>query len=197
MSNSRITPFVKRMRVNGGTIFSFSSAVEDIGLNINEKNNQVKISHFALLNIPDVNEPADILENRFNVRAINGAWEYEQDSASIKDGRVLISESFQNYALNLESNILNQSDYNPTLLNTVSERVFWKWMKETGSVRWSADASSYWTEELDIDGSAGYNTVVKYVGQVSAGNVRQDSFGTFNETYILVPTSHGETRASR
>ncbi len=197
MSNNRITPFVKRMRVNGGTIFSFSSAVEDIGLNINERNNEVKISHYALLNIPDVNENdgADLTPNYFNIRAVNGAWEYEQDSASIKDGRVMISESFQNYALNLESNLLNQTAYNPSLLTTVSERVLWKWLKETGAVRWSSDASSYWTEELDVDGSAGYNTMVKYVGQVSAGNVRQDSFGTFNETYILVPTSHGETRA--
>lgn len=195
MSNSRITPFVKRMRTNGGTIFSFSSAVEDIGLNINERNNVVKISNYALLNIPSIDEPDDIEQNYFNVRAINGAWEYEQDSASIKDGRILIAESFQNYALNLETWLLDQEDYNPTLQTTVSERVFWKWMKETGSTRWTADASNYWTEELDIDGSAGYNTVVKYIGQVSAGNVRQDTFGTYNETYILVPTSHGETRA--
>lgn len=194
MSNNRITPFVKRMRTTGGTIYTFSSAVEDIGLNINERNNVVKISHFALLNIPKINEPDSIDENRFNVLATPNALEYNT-GASIKDGRVLIAESFQNYALNLESNLLNQNSYDSTLSKTVSERVFWKWMKETGAVRWADPSNGYWMEALDADGSLGYNTVVKYFGLVSAGNVRSDSFGTYNETYILVPTSHGQMEA--
>lgn len=199
MSNKRITPFVKRMRTNGGTIYTFSSAVEDIGLNINERNNVVKISHFALLDIPQINEPNTLVENRFNVNAIAGAWEYAQSSASLKEGRVLIAESFQNYALNFESVLLSQNDYNASLVRTVSERVFWKWLKETGAIRWDKDTSyngvQYWAEEIDADGSLGYNNVVKYIGQVSAGNVRSDTFGTYNETYILVPTSHGQTDA--
>jgi hypothetical protein len=191
MSNNRITPFVKRMRTTGGTIYTFSSSVEDIGLNINERNNVVKISHFALLNIPKINEPDNIAENRFNVLAIPSALEYNT-GANIKDGRVLIAESFQNYALNLEANLINQDTYDATLQRTVSERVFWKWLKETGAVRWADPSNGYWMEALDADGSVGYNTVVKYIGQVSAGNVRSDSFGTYNETYILVPTSHGQ-----
>ena len=201
MSNNRITPFVKRMRTNGGTIYTFSSAVEDIGLNINERNNVVKISHFALLDIPTINYPDSIEENRFNsYNGIAGSFEYNYPgNPSLKDGRVLIAESFQNYALNLESNFLNQPTYNATLTRTVTERVFWKWLKETGAIRWDKDVSAngvqYWSEELDADGSLGYNTVVKYIGQVSAGNVRSDSFGTYNETYILVPTSHGQMDA--
>ena len=195
---SRTTPFVKRMRNQGGTIYTFNSAVEDIGLNINEKNNVVKISHFALLEIPRINYDASIsTNNRFNVDAIPGAFLYSQDPA-IKDGRVLIAESFQNYALNFESNLLNDPDYDATLTRTVSERVFWKWLKETGAIRWQPDVSSgYWTEEAetDVDGVTGYKSVVKYVGLVSAGNVRSDSFGTYNETYILVPTSHGQVEA--
>lgn len=195
MSNNRITPFVKRMRTTGGTIYTFSSAVEDIGLNINERNNVVKISHFALLNIPKINEPDTLPnneENRFNILAIPSAFEYWKTQNSIKDGRVLIAESFQNYALNFEANLLNQSTYDPTLSKTVSERVFWKWLKETGAIRWANPSDGYWMETEDADGSLGYNTVVKYFGAVSAGNVRQDSFGTYNETYILVPTSHGQ-----
>lgn len=198
MANNRVTPFVKRMRATGGTVYTFSSAVEDIGLNINERNNVVKISHFALLNIPNIADASTgTIYNTFNVRNIVGAWEYEQGSTSIKDGRVLIAESFQNYALNLEANLLNQETYNPELTNTVSERVFWKWLKETGAIRW-ADPSiagngvRYWTEEKD---SSDYSRVVQYIGPVSAGNVRVDSFGSYNETYILVPTSHGQTRA--
>jgi hypothetical protein len=195
----RITPFVKRMRTNGGTIYTFSSSVEDIGLNINERNNVVKISHFALLDIPQINEPQNIEENRFNINAIPGAFEYNQGSQNIKDGRVLIAESFQNYALNVEANLLNREDYEPTLVRTVTERVFWKWLKESGAIRWSPDISTngtqYWSEPVDADGSLGYNSVVKYVGLVSAGNARTDTFGTYNETYVMVPTSHGQTDA--
>jgi len=198
MSNNRITPFVKRMRTNGGTIYTFSSAVEDIGLNINERNNVVKISDFALLDIPAINfDSANLDRNFFNIKAIDGAFEYEAPSASVKDGRILIAESFENYALNFENVLLNRDDYDPTLIRTVTERVFWKWLKETGAVRFQPDVSTatklYWSEEIDADGSLGYNSVVKYIGPVSAGNVRTDSFGTYNETYILVPTSHGQT----
>jgi len=194
MANNRVTPFVRRMRVNGGTIFCFSSATEDIGLNISERNNEVAIRNFALLNIPPirVNDGTKTLnENAFNLTEIAGAFKYED--ATTKDGTVLIAESFQNYALNLEANLLNQSTYNPTLSLTVSERVFWKWLKETGAIRWTKDISSnYFIEELAVPG--GYQTVVQYIGQTTTGSLRTDTFGTYNETYIQVPTSHGKTR---
>ena len=193
------TPFIKRMRSQGGTIYTFSSAVEDIGLNINEKNNVVKITHFALLDLPDISKPDNIQQNRFNVLGIDGALQTYDESGSIKDGRVVVGESFQNYALNLEANLLNQTSYNQAVLKTVSERVFWKWLKETGAIRWtsydtSISETSYWVEETDSDVSVGYNSVVKYIGQISSGSVRTDTFGTYNETYVLVPTSHGQTR---
>lgn len=196
MANNRICPFVRRMRVNGGTIFSFSSAVEDIGLNISERNNDVAIRNFALLNIPNirVNDGTKTLqENAFNLTEIAGAFVYED--ATAKDGTVLIAESFQNYALNFEANILNQTDYNPALSTTVAERVFWKWLKETGAIRWTRDTSfdNYFTEELEVAGS--YQSVVQYVGQTTTGNLRIDTFGTYNESYIQVPTSHGQTSA--
>lgn len=196
MTNSKITPFVKRMRTQGGTIYTFSSALEDIGLNINERNNIVKMSHYALLNLPSIDAPVNLQQNRFNVLAIPGAYESWLASGSIKDGRVLIAESFQNYALNLEVNLLNQSTYNQSLQTTISERVFWKWLKETGSIRWQpydTSAGLYWKEEVDTDSSTGYNSIVKCVGQISAGSVRTDTFGTYNETYVLVPTSFGQT----
>ena len=196
-----ITPFVKRMRTQGGTIYTFSSALEDIGLNINERNNVVKMSHFALLNIPSIDAPPVGYEksaNRFNVFAIPGAYDSFVNSGSIKDGRIIVAESFQNYALNLETNLLagNAGQYNAALSTTVSERVFWKWLKETGAIRWvpvDTSAGVYWEEEFDTDSSVGYNSIVKCVGTISAGSVRTDSFGSYNETYVLVPTSYGQT----
>jgi len=194
-----VTPFVKRMRTQGGTMYTFSSALEDIGLNINERNNVVKISHYALLNIPAIDAPNISYvstSNRFNVLAIPGAFKSWLDSNSIKDGRVIVAESFQNYALNLETFLTSNPNYNPALSTTVSERIFWKWLKETGAIRWtpvSTPAGLYWKEEMDTDSSVGYNSVVKAIGTISAGSVRTDTFGTYNETYILVPTSFGQT----
>jgi len=176
-------------------MFVFSSATEDIGISINERNNVIKLSNFALLDIPEIGIPNNINKNTFNVFGIDGAFK-NFVSGSIKDGRVIVAESFQNYALNLETNLLNQATYNPALTATVSERVFWKWLKETGAVRWEKDASNagYFVEELDTDVSVGYNSVVKYIGEISAGSIRSDTFGTYNETYILIPTSHGQTQ---
>jgi hypothetical protein len=188
-----ITPFVKRMRAQGGTIYTFTSALEDIGLNINERNNIVKMSHYALLNIPAIDVPSAAEINKFNVYAIPGAYQYL--GANIIDGRRVVAESFQNYALNLETNLLALDSYNPALNTTVSERVFWKWLKETGAIRWAPDISAggYWREEHLLDNSVGYSSVVKGIGQISAGSVRTDTFGTYNETYVLVPTSFGQT----
>jgi len=191
---SQITPFVKRMRTQGGTIYTFTSALEDIGLNINERNNIVKMSHYALLNIPAIDAPNSLQENKFNIFAIPGAFQYF--GPSHKDGRLAVAESFQNYALNLETYLLSQSSYNAALSTTVSERVFWKWLKETSAIRWvpvNTSAGTYWQEEYTLDNSTGYSSVVKCIGQISAGSVRTDTFGTYNETYILVPTSFGQT----
>jgi hypothetical protein len=187
-----ITPFVKRMRTQGGTFFSFASALEDIGLNINERNNIVKMSHYALLNLPSIDKADNLEQNKFNLFNIPGAYKY---FGNVKDGTVIVAESFQNYALNLEVNLLARNEYNPSLQTTVSERVFWKWLKETGAIRWEPDSSTsgYWREETDTDSSTGYNSIVKCIGTISAGSVRTDTFGTYNETYVLVPTSFGQT----
>lgn len=189
-----ITPFVKRMRTQGGTFFSFTSALEDIGLNVNERNNIVKMSHYALLNLPSIDEADTLAQNKFNLFNIPGAYEYL--GASIKGGNVIVAESFQNYALNFEVNLLARDEYNPSLQTTVSERVFWKWLKETGAIRWEpidTPLGRYWHEETDTDSSTGYNSIVKCIGTISAGSVRTDTFGTYNETYVLVPTSFGQT----
>jgi len=188
-----ITPFVKRMRTQGGTFYSFVSALEDIGLNINERNNIVKMSHYALLNLPSIDEANNLEQNKFNLFNIPGAYKYL--GSDTKGGNVIVAESFQNYALNLEVNLLARNEYNPALQTTVSERVFWKWLKETGAIRWEPDSSTsgYWREETDTDSSTGYNSIVKCIGTISAGSVRTDTFGTYNETYVLVPTSFGQT----
>jgi len=187
---SNVTPFVKRMRTVGGTIYVFSSATEDIGLNIAERNNVVKMSNYALLNIPDIVAPSTPSENKFNVLGIAGAFS-SFGSANIKDGGVLLAESFQNYALNLEANLTSLDTYDSKLPTTVTERVFWKWLKETGAIRWGAsDKPGYWSEPID---SSLYSSVVQSIGEITAGAIRYDGYGSYNETYVLIPSSYGKS----
>lgn len=189
------TPLLRQLRTQGGTIYTFSSATEDIGLNINEKGNKVAISHYALLNIPiskTTDAIDDIDKNRFNISMIPGAL-YNMQEDIISNPNILIAESFQNYALNLETILLNQDTYNYALSKTVSERVFWKWLKETGAIRWEYNKDiGYWTEPIN---DQNYSQVVQCFGEIFTGSQRSDTFGMYNETYVKIPTSYGQTIA--
>ena len=64
------TPLLQPMRTNCGSLYTFSSALEDVGLNINERNNIVKLSKYAILNLPPSKSSNDTIgtykENNFN-----------------------------------------------------------------------------------------------------------------------------------
>ena len=74
------TPKISKMRTSGGTFITFGSATEDIGLNINERNNKVSLSNYVLLNIPDMStnagttkafNPAKIVTDHSTLGSIN------------------------------------------------------------------------------------------------------------------------------
>ena len=50
---------IRPMRTQGGTLYTFNSALEDIGLNINESKNTVKLTNYALLDIPECSNSGD------------------------------------------------------------------------------------------------------------------------------------------
>ena len=52
------TPLLRPLRDNGATLYVFPSASEDIGLNIDSRTTGVALSHYALLNIPNVHYDA-------------------------------------------------------------------------------------------------------------------------------------------
>ncbi len=83
------TPIIRPLRTNGATMYVFPSASEDIGLNINGSSNGVSLSHYALLNFTTDNMPGFSSTNL---------------KAMIK--------SLQNYAMNMETVLINQDRYN-------------------------------------------------------------------------------------
>lgn len=205
MSKNKLkTPLLRKLRVTGGTIYTFPSVLEDIGLNINERNNKVSISHYALLNIPTsntVDKEDNLNVNRFNPTLIPGHKKTYTNMTGNEGSNASthIAASLQNYVMNMETVLRNHDDYNYSLSETVSERVFWKWLKESGAIRWTYDkASGTFVEEFesiiddnDSEIKTGYERVVQCVGEVTASANTNNEYGAFDETYISIPSSYG------
>ena len=138
------TPFIRPLQVQGGTFYSFSSSAEDLSFTFNNSINKFKFSKFALLNIPPINN-GDPLGNSLKLNAPDSAFiDYATSAGQIitDNANIDFSQSFQSYCLNLESTILSSSDYNSDIKQTVAERVFFKWIKEIGGIRYQQASST-------------------------------------------------------
>jgi len=158
----------------------------------------------VLLNLPDFDrlDPNTFsnYQNYMQFDTIDGAiW-----SGGLKgDPNVNFTESLQNYALNLEELIISDASYDNTTNLTVTERVFFKWLKETGAMRFreatSAEKISSLTdkrfcEEDEItSGPRQYRRVVKYIGEIDIVNNVDKAGESYTELYINVPTEVGRT----
>lgn len=152
-------------RSQGGTFYTFGSALEDIGLNINELNNKVRMSHYVLLDIPDFTKE--------DVKATGTTYNTNGDK--------IFADGFQNYVLNMETLLRNQPNYSYAESASVSERIFWKWLKPFMS--FTATKDGYYTES---------GQVVKAFGAISAGAQRTDEYNIYNETFVQIPSSFGQ-----
>ena len=178
MANSNKTPLLRPMRQTGSTMYVFPSASEDIGLNINSDSRGVALSDFVLLNFTSKNfsltDPEDI------------------------------ARSLQNYAMNFETVLLNETDYSFQEPYTVSENVFWHWMTThgCGTNTKDTDGTEHGFRLVRVPGTsnvwreASYETynkdrMIQCLGSIDGGNSLSGEFGMFNETYVSVPTSYG------
>ena len=162
------TPILRKLRDNGATLYVFPSASEDIGLNLNSRATGVAMSHYALLNIPNL---------------------YGKGDESTK-----LATGLQNYVMNMETVLLNNDNYNYQEYHTVSERVFWHWLyknrKKLVLDQTKKDGSKsdiYYSEKF----KGNKNRIVQCFGSIDAGNSLSTEFGMFNETYVNVPSSYG------
>ena len=217
------TPFIRPIAVQGGTFYTFSSSAEDLSLTFNNSLKKFTFSKYALLKLPEFGTPT-YGENTLQFNAIDTTF---LDAAA---GDFILTNpnnlspspeiSFQNYCLNLESTIISDPNYNQDLKRNVSERVFWKWVKELGGVRYrtantnevvaslnqtlitTKDGYPYsdkrWVEEdtlLTGNGTPNprYERIVQYIGDIDVVNSVQNSENAYSEVYIHVPTGDGGT----
>lgn len=218
------TPFIRPLQVQGGTFYAFSSAAEDLSFTFNNSVDKFKFSKFALLNIPDINS-GDPLGNSIKLNAPDSAFlDYATSSGNIITGNANtdFSQSFQSYCLNFETTVLSSDNYNSDLKQNISERVFFKWLKELGAIRYQPASSDQVVSTLDQNtvltvnglpstqkryvegdpsggtGSYGltgstYNRVVQYIGNLDIVNSVKNNNNTYSEVYVHVPTKDGNT----
>lgn len=200
------TPIIRPLRSQGGTFYTFASAVEDIGLNIAERKNKVRLSHYAILDIPDTDENnINENKNKFNFYSCPGAFG-RRFFTDAEDNNALnlltqscnqsLAQSFMSYALNMETAIINNSNYDYSTSLTVSERVFWKWLKESGAIRWYKDENGYLREgdindNIDKTTNGIYTNVVKAIGKIDGVSQRSSDYGMYNEVYVNIPAAFG------
>lgn len=193
------TPFIKTLQVSGGSFYTCSSAAEDLAMTFNSSVNKFKFSKFALINIPNIAVPA-FSDNKIQWNAIDGHMIHGLSA----DQDVNLAESFQNYFLNLESTVVSQSTYDRSIKQNASERIFFKWLKELGAIRYTTSNSMQSTlnqttnprfvEESEVlTGAERYNRVVQYLGDIQIVNSVQNNTNAYSELYIHIPTSDGNT----
>ena len=96
-----VTPLIKPVQDKKGILYNFQSALEDINLTLSNNENSVRFSKFALLRIPEIGEPNTLAtDNKIQFLA---QGETPLIEGLNPDNNVNLAQSFQNYALNLES----------------------------------------------------------------------------------------------
>ena len=198
------TPLIKTPQADGGTFYTFSSSAKDLSRTLNNDDLKLVFSKFVLLNLPDFDrlDPTNFgnFQNYMQFDTIDGAIE----SGGLKaDPNVNFTESFQNYALNLEELIISDVGYDNTLNLTVSERVFFKWLKECGALRFreattleksgTVTTPRFCEEDEVTTGPRQYRRVVKYIGGIDIVNNVDKAGEAYTELYINVPTEVGRT----
>ena len=192
------TPFIRQVRQSGGTLYIFNSSTEDLNFLINESDERgFKWSKFVLLDIPDELRPTNRRENYIQYDAIPGAFENTLN----KTPENKLAESFQNYCMNIETLLTQDSRYDEELKRTVSERVFFKWLKELGALRFrqattteasaNTDGARFVEEDRTQDND--YRRVVQYIGDIDMVNSNKFQTTSYSEVYVHVPISHGNT----
>ena len=197
-----VAPLIKPIQTQKGMFYTFQSSLEDLSLTFNNNTNKFRFSKFALLRIPEIGIPTTLAkDNRTQFLAVGETPIIDGLSAN---QNINLAKSFQNYALNLETLLISQDAYQREKKLNVSERVFWKWLKETGAIRWREANSTEvistlpadenrWAEDWGDASSTSYDRVVKYIADIDVINSVRNKENSYSELYIHVPTNVGSS----
>ena len=189
-----ITPLIKQ--INRNSLITFPTSLEDFNVSGHSSDRKkVYFSHFALLDLPDISVPVgdeNVIDfERMEHYFVNG----KNIGANGVGDRIDLSENLQNFALNYEALLSEQEWYNKSSLSNCSERIFFKWLKEIGAIRYSntnlsfADGNRFKEE----DESSRYSRVIQYISKIGVNGKVIGKKNAFNEVYINIPSNVGRT----
>lgn len=198
------TPQLRTPQTQGGTFYTFSSAARDLSRTLNNENIRLVFSKFACLNIPDFDKldfnSFSNFQNYMQFDTIDGAI---LAGGLNTDPNINWTQSLQSYALNFEELILSGANYDNVTNLSVSERIFFKWLKETGAIRFrpatnlersgNSTQALYTEEDEVLTGTTQYRRVVKYLGDIDIVNNVNKGGESYTEVYINIPTEVGNT----
>lgn len=193
-----LSPLIRPIREQAGTFYTFPSAIEDFNFTTNNPNTGIKFSKFALLNIPDIRN-SENGENLIQLGNIPGAFPNINQTSTNQN--INFIESFQNYCLNLETILTLREDYDQSKKQTVSERVFFKWLKEIGAIRYKeAEASDVFNSGFNIGQrfkeepeSSIYNRVIQCIGDITQHANSKYRGNSQIKIYTYIPTESGNS----
>ena len=190
------TPLVRIPQPQGGTMYAFASSARDMTRAFNSSDLNFEFSKYALLDLPDFTDSvngSNTIDFELNLKQASGqAYVAGQPNVDW-------AQTFQNYALNMEEILLKDDDYDPILLASDSEKIFFKWLSALGAVGFrptdsnESTTGAYAENDNAILGGSNYDRVVKYLGTIDAENDVAYQGNTYHEVYINVPTSVGNT----
>ena len=190
------TPLVRIPQPQGGTMYAFASSARDMTRAFNSSDLNFEFSKYALLDLPDFTDSvngSNTIDFALNLKQASGqAYVPGQPNVDW-------AQTFQNYALNMEEILLKDDDYDPIILASDSEKIFFKWLSALGAVSFrptdsnESTTGAYAENDNAILGGSNYDRVVKYLGTIDAENDVAYQGNTYHEVYINVPTSVGNT----
>ena len=190
------TPLVRIPQPMGGTMYAFASSARDMTRAFNSSDLNFEFSKYALLDLPDFTDSVDgsnVIDFETNLKQPSGQA-YVAGMPNVD-----FAQTFQNYVLNLEELLLKDDDYDPILLQSDAEKIFFKWLSSLEAVDFiAADSnqtlSGNYTEKASgLSSGQNYDRVVKYLGTIDVENDVAYQGNTYHEVYINVPTSVGYT----
>jgi hypothetical protein len=190
------TPLVRIPQPQGGTMYAFASSARDMTRAFNSSDLNFEFSKYALLDLPDFTDSvngSNTIDFELNLKQASGqAYVAGQPNVDW-------AQTFQNYALNMEELLLQDDDYDPIILASDAEKIFFKWLSALGAISFrptdsnESSVGAYSENDSAILGGSNYDRVVKYLGSIDAENDVAYQGNTYHEVYINVPTSVGNT----
>lgn len=192
------TPFIRPINEKGGSFYTFSSASRDLVNSFNDDSVKFQFSKFALLNLPNIKTPTNN-QNFIQFDTVDGA--INSGINQVNDLNVALATHLQNYALNFEEILIRNGNIDDRISKSPAERVFWKWLKEIGAIRFRSTnseteslTSNRFAEEFNSsEGAQQYSRVVEYIGDIQLINNVKSPENAFTQLNIYIPTKDGNT----